>query len=336
MSRASGYIDGLISGATWGVVGVLLAGLPSRMPGHQPVVRVLVIAAVFEAAAAAFLFARSALSGALPALLRVITSRTAITVATCSLLGGPLFMGCYVAALMLAGPADALTATAAYPVFSALLSRRAPGKPLNRTAWLGITATGLGAALTALDASSSASGPRTLAGIAIALIAAAGMALEGNVATRVMTRVDASTAMAARMGFSAMMFAVTLLAVPGGVAAATSAARTGDLYLLIIAAGLVGGYSYAVWYHAIRKIGAPRAMALNITYALWGTLFAWAFQHAKISFLALTGCVIVSIGAVLTIMSGEHSFGGTRDEQQENFDPQGVPRRGPARHPHAP
>jgi drug/metabolite transporter (DMT)-like permease len=238
-------------------------------------------------------------------------------------------MGGYVAAVMLAGPSYALTATATYPVFGALLAQRLLRQRLNRTAWLGVTATGLGAALTAFDASSSADSTRTLVGIAIALAAAAALALEGIVATHAMANVDADTATAVRGLFSAMLFAVVLLAVPSGVSTATTVVLTRDLCLPIIVAGFIGGYSYALWYHSIRKIGVAKAMALNITYAMWGTFFAWTFQHARASLLAVTGCVVVTIGATLTIMSANAQREDTRNEPQESLGPQRITRWGP-------
>jgi len=305
MRRASGYVDGLISGATWALVGVVLARQSARMSGHPALATPLVIAAAHDSAAALFLFVRSSVTGALPRVLGLVTSQSALTVAACSLLGGPVFMGGYVAAVTLAGPSYALTATATYPVFGALLALRLLHQRLNRVAWLGVAATGLGAALTAFDAGSSVDSTRTLVGVAIALAAAAGVALEGIVATRVMARIDADTAMAVRELFSAMLFVMALLAVPHGVTTAVTVVLTLDLYLPIIVAGFIGGYSFAVWYHSIRKIGVARAMALNITYAMWGTFFAWAFQHSRTSLLAVTGCVVVTIGATLTIMSDE-------------------------------
>lgn len=310
MRRASGYADGLISGATWGLVALLLARQSARMSEYPALATALVIAAVHDSAATFFLFVRSSVTGALPRILGLITSRSALTVAACSLLGGPIFMGGYVVAMILAGPSYALTATATYPVFGALLAQRLLHQRLNRIGWLGVTAAGLGAALTAFDASSSVDGTRTLVGVAIALAAAAGLALEGIFATHAMAKIDADTAMAVRELFSVILFAVVLLAVPSGVSTAMTVVLTRDLYLPIIVAGFIGGYSFAVWYHSIRKVGVAKAMALNITYAMWGIFFAWAFQHARTSLLAVTGCVIVTIGATLTIMSGEWPAGG--------------------------
>ena len=115
MRRASGYADGLISGATWGVVAILLPG-SALLTGESILAMPLAVAAVFDAAAAFFLLARSTAAGALLDVLRLAASRRAVPIAFCSLLGGPLFMGGYVAAVIMAGPSDALTATATYPV----------------------------------------------------------------------------------------------------------------------------------------------------------------------------------------------------------------------------
>ena len=63
------------------------------------------------------------------------------------------------------------------------------------------------------------------------------------------------------------MFGLVLLAVPGGVAAAGTVIVDSGLALPVVGAGMVGGYSYAVWYRSIRKIGVARAMALSHSQA---------------------------------------------------------------------
>ena len=45
-------------------------------------------------------------------------------------------------------------------------------------------------------------------------------------------------------------------------------------------------------------------MALNISYAMWGAVFAWVLHDAPLTLLALAGCAVVTAGAVLTILSG--------------------------------
>ena len=294
--RWSGHADGLLSGATWGVVAVLLP-TAGQLPSASLPATSVAVAAIFDAAAAVFLLTRSGVAD----VVKVLASRRALAVGLCALLGGPLFMGGYVAAVLLAGPADALTATATYPVIGAILARPLLRQRLDRVGWLGVVAAAAGATLIAVDAGG---GTRNLIGIGLALVAAAAVALEGIVATRAMVGLDANTVMAGRELLSAVMFGLVVLAVPGAVTAVGGIVADTWLIVLIAGAGAIGGYSYAIWYRSIRKIGVARAMALNISYAMWGVLFAWIVLHAPPAPLAITGCVVVSAGAVLTILSG--------------------------------
>ena len=302
MRRVSGYVDGLLSGATWGVVAVVLP-VAGSLPGASLPATSVAVAALFDAAAALFLVIRAGAAGALAGVLRLLVSKRALAVGVCSLLGGPLFMGGYVAAIILAGPSDALTATATYPVIGAVLARSILRQRLDRVGWLGVVVAVLGAALIAFDAGGSAGGGRVL-GLALALVAAAAVACEGIVATRVMVGLEANTVMAVRELMSATMFGIAVLVLPGGCAAVGQVAGESALLVPTVVAGAVGGFSYAVWYRSIRKIGVARAMALNISYAMWGLLLACALQRADVTLLAVSGCVIVTAGATLTIMSG--------------------------------
>jgi drug/metabolite transporter (DMT)-like permease len=303
MGRTSGHVDGLVSGATWGVVAVLLPGA-DQLPGASLLATSMAVAALFDTSAAIFLLVRSAGAGSLADVVRLLTSRRAGAVAVCSVLGGPLFMGGYIAAVILAGPSDALTATATYPVIGAILARILLRQRLDRVGRLGVGVTAVGAALIAADASGSDDGVRVLVGVGVALAAAAAVALEGVVATRVMADLDANTVMAVRQMLSAAMFGLVLLTVPGGIATAASILANTALAVPVVSAGMIGGYSYAIWYRSIRTIGVARAMALNISYAMWGALFAWSLRDAPLTVLAIAGCVVVTAGAVLTILSG--------------------------------
>jgi drug/metabolite transporter (DMT)-like permease len=303
MRRTSGYVDGLVSGATWGVVAILLPG-SDQLSGASLLAMSVAVAALFDTAAAFFLLVRSCVAGSLADVVRVLASKRALAVGACSVLGGPLFMGGYIAAVILAGPSDALTATATYPVIGAVLARFLLRQRLDRIGWLGVTVTVVGAALIALDASGSDNSVHVLVGVGLAVAAAAAVALEGIVATRAMVGLATNTVMAVRELLSAVMFGIVLLAVPGGIATAGSVMANTGLIVPIVCAGMIGGYSYAIWYRSIRKIGVARAMALNISYAVWGAVFAWSLLGDSLTLLAIAGCAVVSAGAVLTIFSG--------------------------------
>ena len=303
MSRRSGHADGLLSGATWGVVAVLLPGA-ERLSGASLPAAATAVAAVFDAAAAVFMLARSGVAGALGDVVRVLGSRRVLAVAACSLLGGPLFMGGYVAAVILAGPSDAVTVTALYPVVGALLAWSLLRQRLGRLGRVGVTVAALGAALIAADAGGGTAGGQVLVGMMLALVAATAVAGEGIVATRAMAGLDEATVMAVRELLSAVMFGLLLLAVPGGVGAVGMVVADPGLVLPVVGAGMVGAWSYVLWYRSIRTIGVARASALNISYAMWGALFAWGVYRTPMALLAIGGCVLVTAGAVVTILSG--------------------------------
>ena len=138
----------------------------------------------------------------------------------------------------------------------------------------------------------------------MALAAAAAVALEGIVATRAMVGLDTNIVMTVQKLLSAIMFGVVLLVIPGGIATVGSVMAIAGLIVPIVCAGMIAAYSYVVWYRSIREIGVARAMALNISYAMWGAVLAWILHDAPLTLLALAGCAVVTAGAVLTILSG--------------------------------
>jgi drug/metabolite transporter (DMT)-like permease len=220
-------------------------------------------------------------------------------------------MGGYVAAVILAGPSDALTVTALYPVVGALLAWSLLGQRLRRSGWAGVTVAALGAALIAADAGGGVDSGQVLVGVTLALVAATAVAGEGIVATRAMAGLDETTVMAVRELLSAVMFGLLLLVVPGSAAAARTVMAHADLALPVVGAGMVGAWSYVLWYRSIRTIGVARASALNISYAMWGALFAWSVYGTPLALLAIGGCVLVTAGAVVTILSGGHESAGS-------------------------
>jgi drug/metabolite transporter (DMT)-like permease len=214
VSRRAGHADGLLSGATWGLVAVLLTAASDRLAGQPAVAAAFVLAAAHDGAAAVFLVGRFVVLGRWRDVVALVRSRRLAAVTACSVLGGPLFMGGYVAAVILAGPASALTVTATYPVLGAVLADRLLGQRLSRAGWLAVTATAAGAVLTAVDADASVTSVRALVGLGAAVVGTAALALEGIVADRAMTTADPDVVMVVREVVAALLFAVIVLAVP--------------------------------------------------------------------------------------------------------------------------
>lgn len=71
--------------------------------------------------------------------------------------------------------------------------------------------------------------------------------------------------------------------------------------IFVICAGIVGSLSYTCWYKAMNTTGVSRAMAINITYALWGVILSAVFLDIEITINLIIGALIIFSGMVLVI-----------------------------------
>ncbi|MCG8526184.1 MAG: hypothetical protein MI748_07390, partial [Opitutales bacterium] len=74
----------------------------------------------------------------------------------------------------------------------------------------------------------------------------------------------------------------------------------------IAAASIFGGLAYLAWYRAMNMTGVGRAMAFNVTYALWSIPFSWILALAQgteftVTSLGITGAVIITTGTILVV-----------------------------------
>ena len=77
--RWSGHADGLLSGATWGVVAILLP-TAGQLPSASLPATSVAVAAIFDAAAAVFLLTRAGIAD----VVKVLASRRALAIGLCS------------------------------------------------------------------------------------------------------------------------------------------------------------------------------------------------------------------------------------------------------------
>ena len=83
-------------------------------------------------------------------------------------------------------------------------------------------------------------------------------------------------ALSIRQAVSAVVYGAILLPVLGGLRPmgdVLSHGEVGTLLLLVAAAALFATASYLLYYRTIGRLGAAKAMALNITYTAWAIVF---------------------------------------------------------------
>ena len=77
--------------------------------------------------------------------------------------------------------------------------------------------------------------------------------------------------------------------------------RIDSVYLLVLALviSLLGTASYLCYYRGIAKVGATRAMAGNITYAVWSMIAAALLSQTIPPLIAWACCVVIIVGTVV-------------------------------------
>lgn len=351
-----GLTAGVLSGMTWGLQGVLLWSLvlcfgpfaiPYSYSFYAGLVAAVSVAALHDFVASCWILLMDAITGRVKEIPRALKTRPGRLALFACLFGGPLGMGGYVIGMYLAGVTYALAISAVYPAIGALLGRVVLKERINARVWIGIIACLLGAVLVGWAPPEAAtSGSQFYLGIAFSCCPAVGWAAEGVISCFGMDMIDPDIAIWIREFFSSVIAMCTTVigisvfaaAVTGGVEVLdvdgttvnyalhwytgwqmffTAFTDVNSLIWIIIAAAS-GGFSYVFWYRALNMVGTGRAMAFNVTYALWSVpagylanlitpLYGWENGYAATG-LILAGVAIITVGAILVVINPKELF----------------------------
>jgi drug/metabolite transporter (DMT)-like permease len=346
-----GLAAGILSGMTWGLQGVLLWSLvlvfgpfaiPYSYSFYAGLVAAVSVAALHDFVASMWILLLDAVTGRIKEIPRALKTKPGRLAIFACIFGGPLGMGGYVIGMYLAGVTYALAISAVYPAIGALLGRVVLKERISGRVWMGIVACLLGAVLVGWAPPEAAtSGGQFYLGIAFAACPAVGWAAEGVISCFGMDMIDPDIAIWIREFFSSLIAMFTTVigisifaaAITGGVEVLDvdgttvnyalhwytgwqmffqAFADVNSLIWIIIAAAS-GGFSYVFWYRALNMIGTGRAMAFNVTYALWSVpagylvnlitpLYGWENGYSA-SGLMLIGVAVITVGAILVVIN---------------------------------
>lgn len=231
-------------------------------------------------------------------------------------MGAPLGMGGYLMGISLAGPAYALPISTLYPAIAAVLARFFLKERISARAMCGLALCVAGAFTVGWSAPQGGVGGQAFyLGLGFAFLAAFGWASEGVCVTAGMDFIEPVVALNVYQIVSSLLY--VLVIVPAAFVLLERTRPGLDAVGLLmqafaspglpfcIAAGLVGCISYRCWYTAMNITGVCRAMALNVTYALWGILFSALFTNVTVTRNLVAGAVVIVAGIVLVVMQGK-------------------------------
>lgn len=304
---------GILSGILWGLDTVVL-GIALSMSPYFGTAEALAFAAIassflHDAFCAIWLLIIMGVKKRLKDTWRALNTKSAIVVILGALLGGPIGMTGYVLAINNIGPAYTAIISAFYPALGAFLSfvilkERMDKKQIAALliALLGVMAMG------AISAGSTEWGNPVL-GLIGALLAVAGWGSEAVLCAWGMKEdaMDNETALQIRETTSALAYGFIVLPLFGAWSFTTKALPS-TATAIMVGSALAGTFSYLMYYKAIARIGASKAMALNISYSAWAVFFGFVLQGTIPTPLTIGCCIAILIGTVLAASDWKELF----------------------------
>jgi drug/metabolite transporter (DMT)-like permease len=306
-----GIFLALLSGLIFSADGLLVKSSSAHYPFNRPgLMRCIPLfcAGVHDMCAALVTTFVNWRTGRLRELQRSLFSKPGRSIILGAFIGALCGMGGYMMALQCVDAAYVLPITSLYPGIAAILAMFVLKERISPRAWLGLALCVAGAAAIGYGSPEGQAGNLFYLGLGFAALAAIGWSIEGVCAASGMDFIEPLVALNIYYYVSAFLYVGILvpLAVWVDLPEAETWALLGGFAsskgtLLIACAGFFGTCSYACWFSAINMTGVTRAMALNISYALWGIVLSFLFTDADITPGLTVGAGIIFAGMVLVI-----------------------------------
>lgn len=269
---------GLLAGILWGldtvILGIALAMTPFVSTEEAIVLAPFVSTFIHDACSACWMFLYMGIKKQLKNVVRALKTKSGKYIIIAALLGGPIGMTGYVSAINYIGPGYTAIISAMFPAIGALLSYIFLKEKMSKVQVAGLAVSIL--AVIGLSYTPSGDSPQNFfLGVICALVCAFGWAAEAVICAYGLKDPDITDeqALQIRQTTSAITYAAIILPVISGWKFTVAIIPTTTSAIILLSA-LFGTASYIMYYRAITKIGATKAMALNITYSAWSIVFA--------------------------------------------------------------
>lgn len=278
-------IPGILAGVTWAVetivLGIALAMSPFVSTQQAVLLAPFVSTFLHDAFSAIWACLFNGVRGKLPKVGRALKTKSGWFVALAAVIGGPVGMTGYVLSVANMGPSIGAVASAIFPAIGAVLAFFFLKEKMSWYRWVFLILSLLG--VYGLSYSPEIDIRNFWLGFAGTLMCAFGWGIEAVIVAKSVQdeAVTDDVALQIRQTTSAVVYGLVILPILKGWGFTVSLFRgTGWLIPIIAAAALFATASYLFYYRAISRIGASKAMALNITYSAWAVVFSVIFLKA--------------------------------------------------------
>lgn len=271
--------SGIIAGITWAIeticIGIAL-GMSGFCSSEQAVfLAPFVSTFIHDLFSAIFSFCYNALRGKLKNVVKAFQTKSGKMVSIAAIIGGPIGMTGYVMAVNYMGASIGAIASAIFPAIGSILAFVFLKEKMKWHQWIFLIITLLG--VYGLSYSPDLQINNFWLGLLGALMCSFGWGIEAVILAKSLTdpEVTDEYALQIRQTTSAIFYAVVILPLINGWEFIPTLFTVDSSMLIgmIALAGLFATISYLFYYKAIAKIGASKAMALNVTYCAWAVVF---------------------------------------------------------------
>lgn len=273
---------GIIAGITWAietiVLGIALAMNPFVSTEQAVFLAPFVSTFLHDLFSAIWACIYNGVRGNFNGLVNAIKTRSGRYVAVAAIIGGPIGMTGYVLSVANMGASIGAVASAVFPAIGAVLAYLFLKEKMQWYRWIFLILSLLG--VYGLSYSPEINVTNFVLGFAGTLMCAFGWGIEAVIIAKSVQdeSVTDEIALQIRQTTSALVYGIVILPILKGWGFTMSLFNgTGWLIPIIAIAAFFATISYLFYYKAISKIGASKAMALNVSYSAWAVIISIIF-----------------------------------------------------------
>ena len=295
-------LSGVIAGILWGldtvILGVALNSTPFLSTEQAIALAPFVSTFLHDACSSLWMLLYMGIKQELGKVVRALKTKSGKFIVLGALLGGPIGMSGYVAAINYIGPAYTAIISSLFPAFGVVLSYiflKEKMKPVQ-IVFLMISIIGV----IVMGYTPAGVGSNVVLGFICALLCCLGWAAEAVICAYGLKDPDITDeqALQIRQLTSALFYGIVIITALKGWNFTLTLIPSKELGIIATSA-LFGTASYVFYYKAIAKISPSKAMALNITYAAWSIVFAFILLHTVPDVKSIICGVIIVVSSVL-------------------------------------
>lgn len=296
-------VEGLLGGFFWGIntviIGVALSMAPFARTEQVIFLAPFISTFIHDLFSSVWMFIYMAIKKQAGEFLQALKTKSGKFIVLAALLGGPVGMTGYVLSIKYIGAGYTAIISSMFPAVGAFLSYVFLKEKMRTDQIIGLAASVAGVIALGYTPGSSEV-DNIVIGFMFALLCVFGWAVEAVIIAYGLRdpEITDEQALQIRQLTSALFYGAVILPLMQGWRITLDILPTSTSAIIVIAA-LFGTTSYLFYYKAINKIGATKAMALNITYSAWAIVFGFLLLNETVSLKEIIAGLVIISGSIV-------------------------------------